>query len=1479
MRFKRACVVLVTVAVGTVGAIALPPALPASATAASSGLAIDTAAPDSAYGAALQTQPGTVIGSSFVTKPPQGTPDAVVTGPLAGFPTAGSASVLLTTGDANLATASKNAGSPGVDDGGPTVHGDSAVDVSILKVDLNVPSNVNCLVGFDFRFLSQEYPQFVGSNYNDAFVAELDKTTWTAVGSTINAPDNFAFDPNHHVISINSTGATSMTATEAADTTYGGATPVLSAATPITPGPHSLYLSIFDQGDHIYDSAVLADNLIFGSVAHPATDCVPGAKVAAKNTGLAQDALLGGGNPAGNISVACKAEPVNCATGEFWTTTDDLGFAGRGPSVQYTRTYSSAIAAAAGPFGYGWASTFGSHVEKVPGGARVHQENGSVVPFTSNPDGSYTPPPWAHVTLVTDPDGTLTYTRRKALVFRYNSQGLLTAISNLASDTTSIGYDHSGHLSSVTSGTGQVASLTTDATGRVTRLVDPAGRATGYSYDDNGNLAAVTDAAGAPTRYQYGAGHLLLKVIDPAGATVTNAYDLQSRVTQQTDPLGAVTGFSYGGTGSDTTTTITDAEGRVTTEDFTDGFLKQRSVGTGGAGLTTSYQVDPTSFATTAVTDGLGRTSRYAYDDDGNLTSVTRPDGGHLTATYDSIGDVTSVTDPLGQHRLYTYDSTGHLLTASAPTSVGTAVTKLTRDAAHPDDVTAVTDPLGRTSSFNYDANGLIVRVTNPLGDISTASHDAEGHVVRQVDAAGRTATAEYDALGRIVTASLSSGSSLHYAYDPDGRLVSTTDASGNVTTYTRDAAGRVVKVTRADGSSRTTAYDSQGRTVASTDAAGLVTRDSYDVAGLLVSAAGPQGTTTYTYDQAGQRSAARDPLGRTTGYRYNDLGQVTKISYSDGASPVTYSYDADGNRIGATDGTGQSTFSFDPSGKPLATTNGAGETVRYSYDLAGQPTALTYPGGQTVSRSFDADGRLTEVTDWRGKSFVFGYDADGLLTSQTAPNGVATTLSRDASGALTSEAVRRGSANVLSLTYGRDANELLSSESSSGMAAGGPQKYGHDALGRLISASQGGGSGGTSFTYDANNLITQMAGPGSHSTDLAYDPSTGALSTITARTGNAINSTAQFAYDASGNRTSETVGGASLTYGYSQAGMLTSYTGPAGGSPLTLTDSPAPPAAAAVHALYGYDSTGLRVTKTVGTTLTRYTYDTSGAVPAVLTAGQRQFVYGPVGPIEQVEPDGTAMYLHGDQLGSTRAVTDEAGKVLQTYDYSPYGAVRVKQGGGSLTVTALLFTGAYRDAESGLIYLHARNYDPATAQFLTADPLVGITHQAFAYANGTPLDIVDPLGLWGWGDTLGLISTTSGVLAVGLALTGVGAPFAVGLEIISVTTGVAAAGIDCSRKIDVTCGIDAAAASLGVAGGAFRVLGFAGKITKDTGELVDTAFGINAASIGFVGSTKSIAEALSPKDQPSVSPTPSSSASGTTPVSVTFNPNGPCLA
>lgn len=227
---------------------------------------------------AMATDPGTVTGATWVTRTANGSPTGSVVAPVSGFPSAGPTAGILSTGDVTIIGEPNLDEGDGADNDGDNVRGDTDYDVTILKVDFAVPAGVNC-ANLDFRFLSEEYPEYVNKLYNDGFIAELDQSTWTTNNDEIDAPRNFAFDPQGSVISVDAAGNTSMTAGFGVGTTFDGGTPRLQARTPITPGTHSIFLSIFDQGDHILDSAVIVDNIRFIATPNPATDCATGATV------------------------------------------------------------------------------------------------------------------------------------------------------------------------------------------------------------------------------------------------------------------------------------------------------------------------------------------------------------------------------------------------------------------------------------------------------------------------------------------------------------------------------------------------------------------------------------------------------------------------------------------------------------------------------------------------------------------------------------------------------------------------------------------------------------------------------------------------------------------------------------------------------------------------------------------------------------------------------------------------------------------------------------------------------------------------------------------------------------------------------------------------------------------------------------------------------------------------------------------------
>ncbi len=117
---------------------------------------------------------------------------------------------------------------------------------------------------------------------------------------------------------------------------------------------------------------------------------------------------------------------------------------------------------------------------------------------------------------------------------------------------------------------------------------------------------------------------------------------------------------------------------------------------------------------------------------------------------------------------------------------------------------------------------------------------------------------------------------------------------------------------------------------------------------------------------------------------------------------------------------------------------------------------------------------------------------------------------------------------------------------------------------------------------------------------------------------------------------------------------------------------------------------------------------------------------YGYAGlPVDQIDDNGTTTtttrYLHHDQLGSTRLVTDTSGDSVASYAYDPYGNVTATT--GTPTITNMRYAGEYFDTETGFIYLRARLYDPTTGQFLSRDPMVASTREAYGYTGGSPLN------------------------------------------------------------------------------------------------------------------------------------------------------------
>ena len=82
----------------------------------------------------------------------------------------------------------------------------------------------------------------------------------------------------------------------------------------------------------------------------------------------------------------------------------------------------------------------------------------------------------------------------------------------------------------------------------------------------------------------------------------------------------------------------------------------------------------------------------------------------------------------------------------------------------------------------------------------------------------------------------------------------------------------------------------------------------------------------------------------------------------------------------------------------------------------------------------------------------------------------------------------------------------------------------------------------------------------------------------------------------------------------------------------------------------------------------------------------------------------GTVRYLLADHLGSSTAVLDGGGTLIESAKYYPYGSLR----SGGLTVTDKEFTGQQHEGTAFGVYNYgARFYSAVLGRFLSADPIM----------------------------------------------------------------------------------------------------------------------------------------------------------------------------
>jgi RHS repeat-associated protein len=626
-------------------------------------------------------------------------------------------------------------------------------------------------------------------------------------------------------------------------------------------------------------------------------------------------------------------------------------------------------------------------------------------------------------------------TNGSARVWQYTWQNSLLATmqsprTDLVEKTTYT-YDSTGALTGITNPLNQQTTITSHTGGGLPlTIVDPNSVTTNLTYDPRQHLltsTVMTSGGNRTTTFGYDAAENLTSVTQPDGSKLSYTFDAAHRLTAITDLFGQKISYTLDVLGDRTATNVRNASSTVTSQ-HSDTFdaLGRMLEDIGASNQTSSFTYDAVGNMVTA-TDQASNITQRVLDALNRLYQITDPASGITTTSYDAHDRPLTVTAPTGVATAYVYDGFGGVIQESNP-NTGTAVFYYDNTGNRIKRVAAG----GAVTQFTYDALDRVLTMTFPADSAENViyTYDESGHgsgigrLTSVFDAAG-TLSRSYDQLGNLLTdarTTSTAGLTTGYAYDPANRIASITYPSGTVVSYARDTMGRITSVS---------AQPSGG---SSTPVASSAAYEPF----------GPD--TGFRYGSAGQETRGFDQDYRLTNvtslgtvrrglvhvfenlsYAYYPTNNVQTITDAvTSGNSQSLSYDNLQRLSQAAGSYGSFGFTYDGDGNQLTQTLGA-TTTNYGYGSGSDQLATISVGGvATQAIGYTSDGRIA-----------------GLNPGIQAPAGqYITSLSYNQDAQLS--AVNTGSGALASYTYDGFGQRLIKTVSGS---YGEIYQYGQDGL------------------------------------------------------------------------------------------------------------------------------------------------------------------------------------------------------------------------------------------------------------------------------------------------------------------------------------------------------------------------------------------------------------------------------------------------
>jgi len=828
------------------------------------------------------------------------------------------------------------------------------------------------------------------------------------------------------------------------------------------------------------------------------------------------------------------------------------------------------------------------------------------------------------------------------------------------------------------------------------------GMTTTYTYDNNDNLDSISTGMDA-TQFTYNNRDMLESVrIGSAPGATSFTHDGNGNIKTTSDEYGHITSNEYDG--YDRLKTIIDPLNNKTVIahlDFGNKLLIQHLDASETILRETLRVNDPLGRMQQNIVKMPGGTDEvynYTYSDNGKIVTVTDSLNRAWTVKKNDFGQVYEETDAAGNKTEYFYlDGRGNM-TKKVETEKGSDGTEKTH-----------------TTEYTYNAVNKVEEIKETVGAgepaYTTFTYDEKGNLTGTKDAEGNTVSHKYDNSGRKTWTKqhFKNGTAIvtEYTYYPNDLLKTIKDDKGNVTAYEYDDQKRVKKITYPDASFIGYTYTEK-----------LVDGKKYRV------------------------TIEKQRTGTVVTNHYDELNRLVNrgISAVEGVGGATfedYDYDALSRMTKAVNDFSTVEMKYDFLNRVIEDRQN-GKLVNYTYSVVNnlRKMAMKYPNQRIVEKDFDILDRISKIRQGQEAIADFSYIGRSYrMLSQQFGNGNAVSYLYDQGRRLTSKETKNKNSDLI--------NKYV---------------YGYNKVGMKMFEQRGhNGNKGDAFSYDGVYRLTGVKfnspEPQNPATTLferkkalAFDDLSNTMSIVETENNQTtreiipliqqgsdnakLNQYTEFAgwglsYDLNGNTTQK--GTQHITYDYRN--QVVSIADP----DKTIN--------------WNYDPLGRRIQQIVSggsqTDATNYYYSGNQVIEErdgndnVL----RQFVYGK-GIDEIVRMDkytGTTSapyYFHTNAIGSTTAVTDANGDVVESVDYDLYGMPTFKSPDGTVLSKSsignnILFQGREYDEESNLYYYRARYYDPIMGRFLQTDPM-GYKDSMNLYQgfNMNPVNFVDPLGL-----------------------------------------------------------------------------------------------------------------------------------------------------